>query len=54
MPAKAGPPPHVHDHGEEVFYILDGELALQLRDQVVIGRAASWCASRPAHRTASR
>jgi quercetin dioxygenase-like cupin family protein len=37
MPAKAGPPPHVHDHGEEVFYILDGELALQLGDQVITG-----------------
>ena len=37
MPAKAGPPPHVHDQGEEVFYILDGELALQLGDQVITG-----------------
>ena len=37
MPAMAGPPPHVHDQGEEVFYILDGEMALQLGDQVVIG-----------------
>ena len=37
MPAKAGPPPHVHDQGEEVFYILEGEMALQLGDQVVIG-----------------
>src|ERR1700734_4312456 len=37
MPAKAGPPPHVHDQGEEVFYILDGEMALQLGEQVVIG-----------------
>jgi quercetin dioxygenase-like cupin family protein len=37
MPAKAGPPPHVHDYGEEVFYILDGELALQLGDQVITG-----------------
>ncbi len=37
MPAKAGPPPHVHDQGEEIFYILDGEMALQLGDRVVIG-----------------
>jgi mannose-6-phosphate isomerase-like protein (cupin superfamily) len=37
MPAKAGPPPHVHDQGEEVFYILDGEMPLPLGDQVVIG-----------------
>ncbi len=39
MPAKAGPPPHVHDHGDELFYILEGELALQLGDQVVDGTA---------------
>ena len=37
MPMSAGPPPHVHDHGDEVFYILDGEMALQLDDQVMIG-----------------
>ena len=37
MPAKAGPPPHVHDQGEEVFYILDGELALQLGEEVITG-----------------
>ena len=38
MPAQAGPPPHVHDQGDELFYILDGELALQLGDQVVAGQ----------------
>ena len=38
MPAQAGPPPHVHDQGDELFYILDGELALQLGDQVVNGQ----------------
>jgi quercetin dioxygenase-like cupin family protein len=37
MPAQAGPPPHIHDFGEELFYILDGEMALQLNDQVVVG-----------------
>jgi len=39
MPVQAGPPPHVHDHGDELFYILAGELALQLGDQVVTGTA---------------
>ena len=39
MPAKAGPPPHVHDHGDELFYILEGELALQLGDETVDGIA---------------
>jgi quercetin dioxygenase-like cupin family protein len=38
MPASAGPPPHVHDHGDEVFYVLDGEMVLQLGDEVVVGR----------------
>lgn len=36
MPATAGPPPHVHDHGDEIFYILDGEMAMQLDDQVLV------------------
>ncbi|MGH3639968.1 MAG: cupin domain-containing protein [Mycobacterium sp.] len=36
MPAKSGPPLHVHDHGDEVFYILDGEMALQLGDEVIV------------------
>jgi hypothetical protein len=39
MPAKSGPPLHVHDHGDEVFYILDGEMALQLGDEVIGGSA---------------
>jgi quercetin dioxygenase-like cupin family protein len=37
MPASAGPPPHVHDFGDEVFYILDGEMAMQLGDQTITG-----------------
>jgi mannose-6-phosphate isomerase-like protein (cupin superfamily) len=36
MPAAAGPPPHVHEHGDEVFYVLDGEMAMQLGDEVVV------------------
>lgn len=39
MPAKSGPPLHIHDHGDEVFYILDGEMALQLSDEVIVGKA---------------
>ena len=53
MLAKAGPPSHVHDQGEEVFYILDGEMALQLGDQVVIGTSGQLVASRRARRTPS-
>lgn len=37
MPASAGPPPHIHDHGDEVFYLLEGEMTLQLGDQVIVG-----------------
>lgn len=36
MPACAGPPPHVHDHGEEIFYLLEGEIAMQLGEQVLV------------------
>jgi quercetin dioxygenase-like cupin family protein len=37
MPVSAGPPPHMHDHGDEVFYILDGEMAMQLGDETITG-----------------
>jgi quercetin dioxygenase-like cupin family protein len=30
MPGEVGPPPHVHDRQVEVFYILDGQMRLQL------------------------
>ncbi|WP_435129082.1 cupin domain-containing protein [Actinacidiphila sp. bgisy144] len=39
MPAQAGPPPHVHEHNDEVFYILDGEVRLQIDHDVAIGTA---------------
>ncbi|HEY3728516.1 MAG TPA: cupin domain-containing protein [Solirubrobacteraceae bacterium] len=38
MPARApGPPLHKHDFGE-AFYILDGELTIQLRDDLQVAR----------------
>lgn len=39
MPAGSGPPPHVHEQTDEVFYILEGQVRLQLRDEVHLGRA---------------
>ena len=32
---QAGPPPHVHEQGDEVFYILDGEVRLQIDSDVI-------------------
>jgi len=43
----------VHDQGEEVFYILDGEMALQLGDQVVIGTSGQLVRIPAAPRTPS-
>lgn len=31
---NAGPPPHVHARSDEVFYMLDGVVRVQLRDRV--------------------
>jgi quercetin dioxygenase-like cupin family protein len=39
MPEKAGPPPHVHEHTDEIFYILDGEVRLQIEGDIAIGTA---------------
>lgn len=32
MPGASGPPPHTHERNDEVFYILEGEVHLQLED----------------------
>lgn len=39
MPQQAGPPPHVHETSEEVFYLLEGEVRFQLGDSVVDARS---------------
>ena len=36
VPPGGGPPPHVHSREEESFYVLEGEIMLQ------IGAGASW------------
>jgi len=35
MPKSAGPPPHLHDHGDELFYLLDGEMEFQFGEQTI-------------------
>lgn len=37
MPARSGPPPHVHPRLHEYFYLLDGEIAFQLGEEVMTG-----------------
>jgi quercetin dioxygenase-like cupin family protein len=32
MPGRSGPPPHTHERNDEVFYILEGQVQLQLGD----------------------
>ena len=38
----AGPPLHVHPAHAEGFYVLEGELLVQVRDEVRIGRAGAF------------
>ena len=40
-PVGGGPPLHVHRHEDELFYVLSGELELQLGDQRVRAKAGS-------------
>lgn len=35
MPGQAGPPPHVHDRQVEVFYILAGQMRLQVGTELM-------------------
>lgn len=39
MPANSGPPPHTHAQSDEVFYILEGKVHLQLSDSVSTAEA---------------
>lgn len=39
IPPGQGPPPHIHAHSDELFYVLQGELEFQDGDRTLIGRA---------------
>jgi quercetin dioxygenase-like cupin family protein len=39
MPGQSGPPPHTHEQSDEVFYILEGQVHLQLGDAVSTAEA---------------
>ncbi len=39
MPAGTGPPPHVHEQTDEIFYILEGQVRVQIRDELHLGSA---------------
>ena len=41
-PGGRKPPPHIHTHCEEAFYVLDGEIEFSLGDDTVIGRPGSF------------
>lgn len=41
MPARSGPPPHVHDRLHEYFYLLDGKINFQIGQDVTTAEAGS-------------
>lgn len=41
-PGDTGPPLHVHPTHAEAFYVLAGDLSLQVGDQVVTGGPGTW------------
>jgi quercetin dioxygenase-like cupin family protein len=42
VPPGGGPPPHVHSREEEGFYILEGEITIQLADQRIVANAGMF------------
>ena len=42
VPPGGGPPPHVHSREEEAFYILEGEITLQINDQRLVAKAGMF------------
>lgn len=39
MPARSGPPPHVHERLHEYLYLLDGEIRFQLGTDILTAKA---------------
>ena len=37
-----GPPPHIHSHDDEAFFVLDGEITFQIGDQKIAAKAGSF------------
>ncbi len=37
-----GPPPHVHSREEEGFFVLEGEITFQVRDERIVARAGTF------------
>ena len=42
VPPGSGPPPHVHSREEEGFYILEGEITLQVGGERIVAKAGTF------------
>lgn len=42
VPPGGGPPPHIHSREEESFFILEGEITLQVGDERIIAKAGAF------------
>jgi quercetin dioxygenase-like cupin family protein len=42
VPTGGGPPPHVHSREEEGFYILEGEITLQVGEERIVATAGMF------------
>jgi quercetin dioxygenase-like cupin family protein len=42
VPPGGGPPPHIHRHEDETFYVVEGEVDFLLGDEVVTGGAGDF------------
>ena len=42
VPPGGGPPPHVHSREEEGFYILEGEITLQIGDERIVANGGMF------------
>jgi len=42
VPAGGGPPPHIHRHEDETFYVIEGEVEFLLGDRIVTGSAGDF------------
>ncbi len=42
VPPGGGPPPHIHSREEEGFYVLEGEITIQVGDERIVAKAGTF------------
>jgi quercetin dioxygenase-like cupin family protein len=42
VPPGSGPPPHIHSREEESFFVLEGEITIQIEEERIVAKAGTF------------